>query len=98
MTDLEIVTRPSVLAELDAVSRAVATPILLLRADAPDFHIVDANEALLAITGGTREDLVGCGYFERFFPDPDHLDEATAATGHSMRASFERVLEHAGRM
>jgi PAS domain S-box-containing protein len=92
MTDLLAVTRPSVLAELDAVSRAVATPLLLLRADAPDFHIVDANEALLAVAGASRQDLVGCGYFERFFPDPGRLDEATAATGRSMRASFDRVL------
>ena len=92
MTDLDIVARPSVLAELDAVSRTVATPLLLLRADAPDFHIVDANEALLVIAGASREELVGCGYFERFFPDPAHLDEARAATGRSMRASFERVL------
>jgi PAS domain S-box-containing protein len=92
MTDLEILTGPSVLAKLDAVSRTVATPLLLLRADAPDFSIVDANEALLAIAGVCREDLVGCGYFERFFPDLDQLDEATAATGRSMRASFERVL------
>jgi spore maturation protein CgeB len=36
---------------------------------------VDANEALLAIAGGaSREDLVGCGYFERFFPDPTGPD------------------------
>ena len=70
----------------------MATPLLLLQADAPDFHIVDANEALLAIAGASREDLVGCGVFERFFPDPAHLDEATAATGRSIRASFERVL------
>ena len=93
MTDLEVLTGPSVLAELDAVSRAVATPLLLLRADAPDFHIVDANEALLAVAGTSREDLVGCRYFERFFPDPDHLDVATAATARSMRASFDRVLD-----
>ena len=92
MTDLHTLTGPFALAELDAVSRALATPLLLLRADAPDFHIVDANEALLAVAGASREDLVGCGYFEQFFPDPD-LDEATAATARSMRASFERVLE-----
>ena len=77
MTDLEILTRPSVLAELDAVSRALATPLLLLRTDAPDFHIVDANEAVLALVGTGREDLVGCGYFERFFPDPGLLDALT---------------------
>jgi PAS domain S-box-containing protein len=92
MTDLHTVTRPSVLAELDAVSRAVATPLLLLRADAPDFHIVDANEALLALVDTRREDLVGYGYFERFFPDPGRLDEAMAATARNMRASFDRVL------
>jgi PAS domain S-box-containing protein len=92
MTNLDTDTRPSVLVELDAVSRTVSTPLLLLQADAPDFHIVDANEALLGIARASREDLVGCGYFERFFPDPAHLDEATAATGRSMRASFERVL------
>jgi signal transduction histidine kinase/ActR/RegA family two-component response regulator len=92
MTNPGIVTRPSVLAELDAVSRTVATPLLLLRADAPDFQILDANEALLAVAGVSRADLIGCGYFERFFPDPAHHDEVTAATGRSMRESFERVL------
>lgn len=91
MTDLYM--RPPAQAELDRVFQAVATPLLLLQADAPDFHIVDANEAFLALVAGTdREDLIGCGYFDRFFPDPAHLDEATAATGRSLRASFDRVL------
>jgi PAS domain-containing protein len=92
MTDLHTLRHPPAPAELDPVSRAVATPLLLLQADAPDFHIVDANEALLAVVDTCREDLVGCGYFERFFPDPAHLDEATAATGRSMRTSFDLVL------
>ena len=92
VTDLYTRRPPPALAELDPVSQAVATPLLLLQADAPDFHIVDANEALMAVAGTRREDLVGRGYFERFFPDADHLDVATAATGRSMRASFDRVL------
>ena len=93
MTDLHTFMRPPARAELDRVFQAVATPLLLLQADAPDFHIVDANEALLAIVAAAdREDLIGCGYFDRFFPDSAHLDEATAATGRSMRASFDRVL------
>jgi PAS domain S-box-containing protein len=92
MTNLDTLTRPSALTELDAVSRAVATPLLLLRADAPDFHIVDASETLLALIGTSREDLIGGGYFERFFPDRGLLDEGMAATARNLRTSFDRVL------
>jgi PAS domain S-box-containing protein len=42
------------------------SPNLLIEAVAPHFPIVDANEAFLAITGRTREQLIGHHFFEAF--------------------------------
>jgi PAS domain S-box-containing protein len=73
-------TAPRALRELDAVFRAVSTPLLLLQPDAPAFHIVGANQAFVDVVGIPSQDLVGRGYFQPFPFESD------------MRASLDRVL------
>jgi PAS domain S-box-containing protein len=76
----------------DAVFHALATPLLLLQPGAPDFHVLDANRALSALVGIDRGMMLGRGYFDLFYPEPPHLDDAAAALRRTMQASLERVL------
>ena len=78
--------------DLDALLRAAPASFLVLLPDAPDFRIVEATDAYLTMSGTRREDLVGRGIFEAFFPDPPALDEATAELYRALRDSLERVL------
>lgn len=69
--------------------QASPAPFLVLAADAPRFTIREVNEAYLAATMATRENIVGRGVFDAFPENPDDLaNEGVSA----LRASFERVL------
>jgi two-component system CheB/CheR fusion protein len=61
---------------------------LLVKADAPDFTIMAANEAYLAITNATREMIIGKSFFQ-VFPDDD--DDPADETG--ARKTFNRVIQ-----
>lgn len=71
-----------------AVFRALPTPFLVMT---PDLVIAEANEAYLATTGRTRDELVGVPVFEAF---PGNPSEAEADGGVSkVQASFERARD-----
>lgn len=64
-------------------------PFLILKPDAPRFTITEVNDAYLAATMRTREDLIGRGVFEAFPDNPDDEDIGGVST---LRASFEHVI------
>lgn len=68
---------------------AAPAPFLILRPDAPHFTIADVNDAYLAATMRTREDLVGRAMFDAF---PDNPDDPAANGVKNLRASLERAL------
>jgi len=68
---------------------ASPAPFLILRPDAPHFTIADVNDAYLAATMRTRENLVGRAMFDAF---PDNPDDPTANGVTALRASLERAL------
>jgi PAS domain-containing protein len=70
----------------EAVYRQLPLPVLLLT---PEFVIVDANEAYLAATGRTREQLVGLNVFDAF---PDNPADSHASGVQDSKASLGRVL------
>ena len=68
---------------------ASPAPFLVLAPDAPHFTIREVNDAYLAATMRTREEVVGRGVFEAY---PDNPDDATVGGVSRLRASLERVL------
>jgi PAS domain-containing protein len=76
--------------DFHAIFAAAPSPNLILRAE-PQFTIVAANDAYLAATMTTREQIVGRPIFEAFPPGPNDPD----ATGvHKVRESIEHVIAH----
>lgn len=75
--------------KFSALFAASPAPFLILKPNAPRFTITEVNDAYLAATMRTREEVVGRGVFEAF---PDNPDDATIAGVSILRASFERVL------
>ncbi|WP_225101132.1 PP2C family protein-serine/threonine phosphatase [Streptomyces sp. CoH27] len=69
-----------------ALFAATPSPYLVL---APDLVIVDVNRAYLAVTGRTREDLVGRHVFNAF---PDNPADPEADGVRNLGASLHRVL------
>ena len=67
--------------------RATPTPYLVL---VPDLTIVDVNEAYLAATGRTREELLGRHIFDAFPANPDSPDSSGVP---NLRASLIRARE-----
>lgn len=70
---------------------AAPSPNLILRADAPHFTIVAANNAYLAATMTTREHIVGRPIFDAF---PDNPDDPEATGVRRVRESIEHVIAH----
>jgi len=68
------------------VFRALPTPSIVLRPNAPIFTIVDANDAYLALLTKSREELVGKGFFQ-VFPNNPYL------TDNEWRNSFDAILQ-----
>ena len=68
---------------------ASPAPFLVLAPDPAHFTIMEVNDAYLAATMRTREELVGRPLFDAF---PDNPNEPTTAGVSSLRASLERVL------
>lgn len=68
---------------------ASPTPFLVLAPDAPDFTIVEVNDAYLAAVMRTREGLLGRGLFEAM---PDNPTDPDATGVANLRASLERAL------
>ena len=66
-----------------------ATPTPLLVVSPPDWTIVAANDARLALTGATRAEQIGRRLFEAF---PDDPDDATADGVRNLSASLARVV------
>lgn len=56
------------------VFKAIPTPCLVLLPNKPFFTIVDANDAYLALTATTREQLIGKNFFEVFPRNPYQND------------------------
>jgi signal transduction histidine kinase/CheY-like chemotaxis protein len=63
--------------------------MLVLAPDAPDFTILAANDAYLAATTRTRDDLVGRGVFDAM---PDNTGDPGADGTANLRASIERAI------
>ncbi|MDA1368035.1 serine phosphatase RsbU (regulator of sigma subunit) [Glycomyces algeriensis] len=78
----------SAMAELDyaALFAAAPSPYLIIN---PDLVIVEVNEAYLAATGRTRDDLLGKQIFTAF---PDNPADAHADGVRNLNASLQRVL------
>ncbi len=62
---------------------------IVVRADAPDFHIAEVNQAYLNATMTSREDLLGRPLFDAF---PENPADRAASGGRNIRASLERVI------
>lgn len=75
--------------KFSALFAASPAPFLILKPDAPHFTITEVNDAYLAATMRTRNQLIGRGLFEAF---PDNPDDADIAGVSTLRASLERVL------
>jgi hypothetical protein len=73
----------------DAIFRAAPPPLLVLAVDSPRFTILAANDAYLAATMTTTDDLVGRALFDAF---PDNPSEPAATGTRNLHASLERVL------
>lgn len=69
--------------------RASPTPFLVLATDAPSFTITEVNDAYLAVTMRTREELIGRALFDAFPDNPADMDADGVS---NLRASLERVL------
>ncbi|WP_293902886.1 PAS domain-containing protein, partial [Phenylobacterium sp.] len=69
--------------------RASPAPFLILEPDAPRFTIAEVNDAYLAATMRTREDVIGRGVFEAY---PDNPDDPIVEGVRTLRASLEHVL------
>ncbi|HET7663388.1 MAG TPA: PAS domain S-box protein [Rhodanobacteraceae bacterium] len=69
--------------------RASPAPFLIVKPDAPRFTIVEVNDAYLAATMRTREQLIGRGIFEAY---PDNPNDPAIGGVSALRASLERVL------
>jgi two-component system CheB/CheR fusion protein len=61
---------------------------LLVKADAPHFTIMAANEAYLTITNATREIIIGKGFFQVFPDDDDDPSDESGA-----RKTFTKVVQ-----
>ena len=72
-----------------ALFAASPTPFLVIEPDTPRFTISQVNDAYLAATATTRENLVGLGVFEMF---PDNVPDSSGHGMVSVRSSLERVL------
>jgi PAS domain S-box-containing protein len=68
---------------------ASPTPFLVLAPDAPQFTIIEVNNAYLAAVMRTREELLGCGVFDAM---PDNPDDPGATGVTNLRASLERAI------
>lgn len=68
------------------VFQALPAPSLVLLPDAPVFTMVNASDSYLALTGKTREDLVGKGFFE-VFPHNPYLSD------YEWKNTFDTVLQ-----
>ncbi|MFC3198808.1 PAS domain-containing protein [Parapedobacter deserti] len=67
------------------VFHALPTPSLVLLPDAPKFTMVDASDSYAELTGKTREELIGKGFFDVFRRNPYLNDNNWSET-------FETVL------
>lgn len=64
---------------------------LFVQVDLPRFTILAATESYVQVTGKTKTELVGKGFFEAFPANPDN----PAGTGENdLRASFSEVMLH----
>ena len=68
---------------------ACPSPMLIVAADAPHFTVMDANQAYLAATMRTRDNLVGMALFDAM---PDNPDDPAATGVGNLRASIERAI------
>jgi PAS domain S-box-containing protein len=75
--------------DFEAMFRTVPAAYVILLPDAPDYHIVDLNDAYLAATMARREDLVGQGFFEAF---PLNPNDPVANGATNFRRSLDAVL------
>ncbi|MEP6620673.1 MAG: PAS domain-containing protein, partial [bacterium] len=75
--------------------RQSSLPCIVLRADAPRWTIVDANEAYLAVTHRTREALVGRGLLDAFPESASTTDERGAL---NVRWSLEQAIARRARV
>ena len=64
-------------------------PTIILKADAPDFTILEVNEMFLSLNGRSREALIGNGFFQ-CYPHPAMISEENIGT---VRESLHEVLE-----
>ena len=65
-------------------------PMVVVRTDSPVYTMVAVNEAYLAVTHTTRDQIIGHGLFEVFPEETADPVEGPA----QLRASFERVRVH----
>jgi len=68
---------------------AASAPLLVVATDAPHFTITEVNDAYLAATLRTREELIGRALFDAF-PDNPQLAHADGVA--NLRTSLERAL------
>jgi PAS domain S-box-containing protein len=74
----------------EALFRSLPENIVVVRADDPSFTIVAVSDIHLQLIRATREEIVGCSFFEAY---PEGPDSAHAATMRQLRVSFRRVIE-----
>ncbi|GAA2719215.1 SpoIIE family protein phosphatase [Cellulomonas aerilata] len=72
-----------------ALFAGIPTSYLVMSPVAPDYLILDANDAYLANVGRSREQIVGVPVFEAFPPGPDTFDEHGVPW---IRRSFDRAV------
>jgi serine phosphatase RsbU (regulator of sigma subunit) len=72
-----------------ALFAGIPTSYLVMSPVAPDYLILDANDAYLANVDRTREQIIGVPVFEAFPPSPDTFDEHGVPW---IRRSFDRAV------
>ena len=75
--------------DFPALFAVASTPMLVVAPDAPRFTIIEVNQAYLAATMRTHDDLVGRGLFEAM---PDNPDDPGTTGVSNLRASIERAI------
>ena len=90
MQDAEVSRGPIIKNPYLSIFKAIPLPAILIRANAPDFTVENANDAYTELSGKPREELVGKNLFELF---PDNPNDSASDSVKRMTTQLRAVIE-----
>src|SRR6056297_882977 len=90
MQDAEVSRGPIIKNPYLSIFKAIPLPAILIRANAPDFTVKNANDAYTELSGKPREELVGKNLFELF---PDNPNDSASDSVKRMTTQLRAVIE-----